>query len=181
MGYTWGRFEREITLGYHWLGRRGTRQLGSIEKQNALDQFQPIYPHIEAGYGTVGYWHILHNSRRWKMGFPLEIGLGQARMQYYSLLSDMPLPLTSPQSSWIVPAHVGGYIEYKATRWVGVGIQSGYRYNLYRAGGVDNLDGMYYRLRVIVYPAAFREGFNFVFKGTPLPSPFFSRYKPQSE
>lgn len=175
VGYTWGPYEREITLGYHWLGRRGAGQLGVIEKQNAQDQFHPIYSGVEAGFGTVGYWHILHNSKRWKMGIPLEAGLGIAQTESYSLLTDKPLLLARPRATWIVPALAGGYIEYKATRWVGVGIQSGYRYNLYRASGVDQLNGMYYRLRVLVYPTAFKEGFNFVFKGTRLPSPFFKK------
>lgn len=180
VGYTWGPFQREVTLGYQWLGRRGSRHLELIDKQSPVDLSQPIYPRTGAGFFNVGYWHIVHNSKRWKMGFPLEIGLGAARVEYYSLLTDRPLLLATPEYSAIVPLQFGGYTERKFTRWVGAGIQIGYRYNLYRAGGIDNFNGMFYRLRVIVYPAAYRDGYNFVFKGKPLPSPFFPRKGTQS-
>jgi hypothetical protein len=85
VGYAWGPYDREITLGYQWLGSRGIRQWQRIEKQQARAEGSPIYPRTDAGYYNLGYWHIVHNSRRWKAGFPLEIGLGRARTHFYSL------------------------------------------------------------------------------------------------
>ncbi|MBU1821762.1 MAG: hypothetical protein KKG00_09680 [Bacteroidetes bacterium] len=175
VGYAWGPYDREITLGYQWLGSRGIRQWQRIEKQQAFAEASPIYPRTDAGYFNLGYWHIVHNSRRWKAGFPLEIGLGRAHTDFYSLALDKPLLLAVPQRSLLVPIHAGGYVEWKATRWVGIGVHSGYRYNLLRSGTLRTFDGMYYRFRVVVYPAAYREGFNFLFRGKPLPSPFFDK------
>jgi hypothetical protein len=174
VGYAWGPYQREITLGYHWLGQRGTRQLTQIDRKKALDSFMPIYPTTEAGFINLGYWHIMHNSRRWKAGIPLEIGIGKAQTIYYSF-ADKPLLLATPITSRFAPVQVGGYGEWKATRWVGLGVQCGYRYNLTPAPALGTLNGMYYRLRVLVYPATFRDGIDFVFRRKPLPSPFFKK------
>lgn len=119
VGYVWGPYQRELTLGYHWLGRRGSRQLGQIEKQIAREAGLDSYDFVKAGFVNVGYWHIIYNSPRWKWGFPIELGLGKATSQPYSLL-DEPLAATSLRAT-VLPLQLGGYGEWKATRWVGFG------------------------------------------------------------
>lgn len=42
MGYVWGPREHELTLGYQWLGARGTRQLTKIEKAD----WKRLLPHL---------------------------------------------------------------------------------------------------------------------------------------
>lgn len=174
VGYTWGRFEREVAVGYYWLGTSGAQQLSHIEKLNSRALNLATYPRSEVRFVNVGYWHILHNSKRWKMGVPVEVGYGRAKTKSYTLL-DEPLTSTEPVKSAIIPAHIGGYTEWKATRWVGVGLQSGYRFSLQSSTEMNDMQGWFYRIRIIVYPAAVRDGVNFVFKRKPLPSPFFKQ------
>ena len=175
VGYVWGPYEREITLGYQWLGGRGSRQLGKIEKNIAREAGLSSYNLTEAGFVNLGYWHIVHNARRWKFGFPIELGLGKATARPYSLL-DEPLRGFALTSS-ILPLQVGGYGEWKATRWVGIGLQAGYRQNLIRFAPVENLNGPYGRLRILVYPATYVDWLRFIFKKQPLPSPFYKKEK----
>jgi hypothetical protein len=174
-GYVWGPYEREITLGYQWLGSRGSRQLGKIEEQIAVKQGLDTYYIAKAGFANVGYWHIVHNSRRWKFGFPIELGLGKATARPQSVSEDSRFSPTLTSS--ILPLQVGGYGEWKATRWVGIGLQAGYRQNLIRFAPVDNLNGPYGRVRVLVYPATYVEWLRFIFKKKPLPSPFYKKGK----
>lgn len=175
VGYAWGPYEREITLGYQWLGGRGSRQLGHIEKKLAQQAGLDLYNSTEAGFVSLGYWHIVHNSRRWKFGFPIELGLGKATARPQSFTDDQRFRPTLTSS--IVPLQVGAYGEWKATRWVGIGLQAGYRQNLIRFAPVENLNGPYGRFRILVYPATYVEWWRFIFKGKPLPSPFYKKEK----
>jgi hypothetical protein len=172
VGRIWGRFDREVTLGYYWLGKRGTRQLFEIERQQA--PFSGYYPQSRLGVVSAGYWHIITNTRRWKVGFPIEIGVGRAHSEFISAQGD-GLPVPAGITTTVVPLQVGSYVEWKATRWVGVGLQSGYRWNLRAVSPPTTLNGLYYRIRVLVYPVAIREGLRFLFRGEPLPSPFFKK------
>lgn len=175
VGYFLGPYEREITLGYQWLGRRGSRQLSHIEKNSAREAGLDSYNSTEAGFVNLGYWHIVHNSRRWKFGFPIELGLGKARARPQSLTDDQRFRPTLTYA--IVPLQVGAYGEWKATRWVGIGLQAGYRQNLIRFEPVENLNGPYGRLRILVYPATYVEWWRYIFKKEPLPSPFYKKEK----
>lgn len=174
VGYAWGKLEREVTLGYYWLGAKGSRQLNHIEKSNSRELNLPTYPRSEVGFFNAGYWHILHNSKRWMTGLPVEVGYGTVYTRPYTL-TDEPVSSSIPARSTFVPLQLGGYVEWKATRWVGLGLQSGYRFDLKTSGQVHDLAGWYYRIRFITYQVAFLEGYNFVFKRKPLPSPFFKK------
>ncbi len=175
VGYVWGPYEREITLGYQWLGGRGSRQLGDIEKKLAQKAGVDSYNSTEAGFVNVGYWHIVHNTRRWKFGFPIELGLGKATARPQSLTDDLRFRPTLTSS--ILPLQVGVYGEWKVTRWVGIGLQVGYRQNLIRFEPVDKLNAPYGRLRILVYPATYGEWLRFIFRKEPLPSPFYKKEK----
>ncbi len=177
VGYAWGPFEREVTLGYQWLGARGTRQLAAIEKSAVRRTGADSYYRTSAGFVSLGYWHIVHNTKRWKFGFPLELSVGRAEAQRHSL-NDIPLSATELRAT-IAPLQAGGYGEWKATRWVGVGLQIGYRQNLARFEPVDYLNGPYGRLRVLIYTDTYRDWYRFLFKQQPLPSPFFFKTPPQ--
>ena len=175
VGYVWGPFEREVTLGYQWLGGRGSRQLGRVEEKLAQNAGLSSYNLTDAGFVNLGYWHIIHNSQRWKFGFPLELGLGKATARPQPLTDDLRFRPTL--TSTILPLQVGAYGEWKATRWVGIGLQAGYRQNLIRFDPVNNLNGPYGRLRILVYPATYVDWWRFVFKGKRLPSPFYTKEK----
>lgn len=174
LGYTWGPYEREVAVGYYWLGTMGSKQLNYIEKLKSQELDRSTYPRSDVSFVNVGYWHILHNSERWKMGIPVGIGIGTAITESYTL-SDQLVSSVEPVKSTILPVHIGGYGEWKATRWVGVGVQSGYRFNLKSPQELDDLQGFFYRIRFIVYPAAIHDGLNYLFKGKALPSPFYEK------
>ncbi|TDB65786.1 hypothetical protein [Arundinibacter roseus] len=175
LGYTWGTLEREVTLGYYWAGSRGKRQLSAISKAEAKQTDAAGYSKTDLYFVSTGYWHILFNEPRWKAGIPIELGIGQSTTTLV-LLSGEPLS-EKPVEHTLVPLQIGGYGEWKATRWVGLGLQSGYRHNLRPSQSIPSFNGVFFRVRVLVYPQALRDGLAFVFKEKPLPSPFWGDKK----
>ncbi len=175
LGYTWGILEREVTLGYYWAGSRGKQQLSAISKAEAERTNASSYAKTDLYFVSVGYWHILFNEPRWKAGIPLDLGFGKSTSTQ-TMLSGEPL-LGKPIENTLVPLQISGYGEWKATRWVGLGLQTGYRHNLSSSKSAPSINGMFFRVRVIVYPQTLTDGLAFVFKGKPLPSPFWGEKK----
>ncbi|GAB2767193.1 hypothetical protein GCM10027275_06840 [Rhabdobacter roseus] len=172
IGRTWGPMQHELTLGYYWAGGFGRRQLSRTARERALDQGLDYYYRSDLFFGRVGYWHSFLNRKRWKIGAPVELGLGRAVAERFSLDEEsLGLP---EERYWVVPLSVAGYGEWVATRWVGLGLQAGYRRDLQNRVPVP-INGLYYRIRVLVYLDTYFDWRDFVFRGKPLRSPFFKK------
>lgn len=166
VGRTFGSLGHEVTLGYYWLGANGRERLAGVEKRAAIKNGEAQYSSPDWYYGSAGYWHNFINSKRWKLSMPLEIGLGKFKDRYRSVEDNEHLTI---ERKTIVPAQAGGCIEWKATRWAGVGLQVGYRYDL-GASNVSEMNAFFYRTRLILYPTVLFESYARVFKKKPIPS-----------
>ncbi len=173
LGWEWGKMRNEVTIGYYWMGDRGRRQLGRLQEARARALGQEEYLAVDMRYGGVGYWHTVADRKRWKLAVPLELGLGQARMSPVSLQASLPATGTESREI-IVPLQVAGYGEWKATRWLGTGLQAGYRWHLTGADSrLPPLNGLYYRIRVLVYMDTFYDWRDHLFRKEALRSPFY--------
>lgn len=171
IGRIWGAKEHEVTLGYYFFSPRGIRHFNYGIREQALQTGQSTYSYTYPRYVQAGYWHSLINARQWKVGIPIELGAGQAVIRQFSLDGN---PSDLPETRYLLlPAQVGGYVEWKATRWVGFGLQTGYHWELRKHQAVRDLDGVYYRIRLMTYPALFRDFRDFAFRGRRLRSPFW--------
>ncbi|WP_247233693.1 hypothetical protein [Telluribacter sp. SYSU D00476] len=171
VGRIWGEKEHEVTLGYYFFNPKGIRLFNYGLREQAIQAGQTTYSYTYPRYILAGYWHNLINVRQWKVGVPIELGVGQAEIRQFALDGNTH---GLPEAHYLLlPAQAGGYVEWKATRWVGFGLQTGYHWELRRHQAIRNLNGVYYRIRLMTYPALFRDFRNFVFKGRRLRSPFW--------
>lgn len=159
VGRTFGSLGHEVTLGYYWLGANGRERLAGVERRASIREGKDTYSSPDWYFGSLGYWHNFVNSRHWKLSMPIEVGLGKFKDRERILPEGSHSVI---QSKVIVPAQVGGCIEWKATRWVGLGLQVGYRYDL-GAFRVREMNAFYYRTRVILYPTVLYDGCAYLF------------------
>jgi len=171
LGWEWGVKRDEVTLGYYWTGKRGRRDISGLSEMPFA--YPPAVTEADIRFASAGYWLTIANRKRWKLSTPLEAGAGRARFS--------PEPGGTPESEPVrrlrlFPLQVAVYGEWKATRWLGTGIQAGYRYYLTGEGNVlKPLNGPYYRFRLLVYMQTFFDWRNHLFRGEPLPSPFYPK------
>ncbi|GAB3168428.1 hypothetical protein [Telluribacter humicola] len=171
VGRIWGPKENEVTLGYYFFSPWGIRQFNYGIREQALLAGQATYSYTYPRYIIAGYWHSLINVRQWKVGIPIELGVGQAVTRQFAM--DGKTSVTLKEKHTLMPMQLGGYVEWKTTRWVGFGLQTGYHWELRKHPSVRNLNGVYYRIRLMTYPALYYEARDFIFKGKRLRSPFW--------
>lgn len=166
VGRTFGSLGHEVTMGYYWLGANGRERLAGVERRAAIENNATSYSSPDWYYGSVGYWHNIINSQRWKLSVPLEVGLGKYKDRYRSVVDGRHLTI---DRKIIVPLQLGGCIEWKATRWAGIGLQVGYRYDLGHAN-VPEMNAFFYRTRFILYPLLLFDTYARLVKKKPIPS-----------
>ncbi|MBB5282580.1 hypothetical protein HNQ92_000701 [Rhabdobacter roseus] len=174
IGYSWGKRRHKVTLGYYWLGYQASRRLIEWEKDQALRFHPNYYTQTDLYYVSPVYWYNFVNNDRWRLSAPVGVGYGRARALRRELLTEAEEP-QFVQRYGFVPIHVGGYGEWKATRWAGISAQVGYRWALNGRRLTDNFNGMYYSVGYSVYTAFFRDWHAFLFKKQRLRSPFWPR------
>lgn len=170
-GYCWGSKENEVTLGYSWLNKNGRQALDWIAQEKPLpsgDSYQRI---DQFKFISVGYWHHFHDSRRWRFGVPVEVGYGQGVFRDFSINQKGESFNSLKQN--VIPVHIAGYGEWKTTKWVGAGLQVGYRRYVNGAQPFADMHGLFYRVRITGYLQGFRDWSDFLFRKKKLNSPFY--------
>ncbi len=172
VGWEWGKKRDEVTLGYYWTGKRGRNDIRGLENFEMPFRLSPADTETDIRFLSGGYWMTIRDWERWKLSSPMEAGFGRAK--FTSLTGDGTLS-EEAQRLRIFPLQLAMYGEWKATRWLGTGIQVGYRHYLTNHGlaPLRPIGGPYYRLRVLVYMQTFYDWRNHLFRKEPLPSPFY--------
>lgn len=169
VGWEWGEKSDEVTLGYYWTGKRGRSDIRRLESFET--PFLNPSPSLETDvrFFNAGYWHTIRDWKRWKLATPLEAGVGRVKFTEPEALSGRT------HRTRIYPIQAALYGEWKATRWVGTGLQVGYRHYFSPSNepSFNSLSGLYFRFRVLVYMQTFFDWRDFVFRKQPLPSPFY--------
>jgi hypothetical protein len=75
-------------------------------------------------FTTLTYERILMDTRRWQLGLPVGVGLGNYRTSYRTDEGDYRAYTTNE----LVPVDASLYLNYKITWWGFIGIGGGYRY-----------------------------------------------------
>jgi hypothetical protein len=68
------------------------------------------------------------------------------------------------RNDFFMPAQIGAYLKWKATRWVGFSIQGGYRYALYQQNLPTNYNGAYYSLGFTMESEIFTDSYQWAKK-----------------
>jgi hypothetical protein len=149
-----GRKRHQFTLGYYWLGYNAAQRLIDLRRNASQRLNLTYYTKNDLWFLSVMSWWNLIYGKHWVMSIPVEIGGGEATAFLHETRTDLPANRT--RNDFFVPAQIGLYGEWKATRWVGVSAQIGYRHSVRRSEIKNEFDGMYYSVGAVIYPAVFQ-------------------------
>ncbi|WP_019990419.1 hypothetical protein [Rudanella lutea] len=149
-GITFGRKRHHLTLGYYWLTYANQLRLINWRRDAVQRVNLGYYTRTDVWFMSLLYWPNLIHNKRWILSTPVEVGAGKALALPTTLGTDQEAPRT--QSGFFVPVQVGLYSQWKATRWVGLSTQVGYRYAFHSAQSVP-FNGAYYSFGATVFPA----------------------------
>lgn len=111
-----------LTVGFYGLGDPFDRvavQLSDLGVRDVRTQFDLV---------AFGYERIILDSKRWEIGVPVTVGLGNYRTSYRDTIG---VNVWRPYSSnELVPLEAGLQVDYKLFWWAFVGVGGGYRYVL---------------------------------------------------
>jgi hypothetical protein len=79
-------------------------------------------------YTALAYERILLDSKRWEIGLPISVGLGNYRTSYRDTSEGRPL--RTYRTNELVPLDIGATVDFKLFWWAFIGVGGGYRYVL---------------------------------------------------
>lgn len=109
-----------IAIGFYGLGDPYIQQkvdLGEFGVRDLISEFD---------FTTVTYERLLIDSKRWQVGVPVSIGLGNYRKSY----RDPEERLVPYSTNELVPLELSCHADYNLFWWVFIGVGGGYRYVL---------------------------------------------------
>ncbi|MFD1143488.1 hypothetical protein ACFQ4C_20345 [Larkinella insperata] len=159
-GIVVGQKRHQITVGYYWLSYNSYLRLINWHRNAARRLNLEYYTKTDMAYASLLFWDNLINNRRWLFSVPIEIGAGKAS----AIRQDTQTDTLKGWAHWdfFMPVQAGVYGQYKATRWLGLSAQVGYRYSIFQSNVNQHYNGMYYSVGTVVYPEFFRDIWGFI-------------------
>lgn len=157
-GVVFGEKRHQLTAGYYWLSYATYQRFITWRRDAALRLNLRYYTRTDMSYGSLMYWWNLRNNRQWTISLPLEVGAGLA-----SAIPTDPrteVPVGTARRDFFMPVQVGTYGQWKATRWIGLSAQLGYRHSVFRTNLKEHYDGLYYSVGTVLYPELLRDGWH---------------------
>ena len=150
-GIQYGPKRHQITLGYYWINYATYLHLINWQRDAARRINLDYYTRTDLWYMSLLYWWNLTNNKKWMVSFPVEVGGGIAYALPLNLRQETPIDRS--RRSFFVPLQAGVYGQWKATRWIGLSAQVGYRVSIFQTAIDQNFNGSYYSIGVTIYPA----------------------------
>ncbi len=150
-GIEYGPKRHQLTLGYYWINYATYLRLINWRRDAARRINLDYYTRTDLWYVSVLYWWNMINNKRWIVRIPVEVGGGVAYAIPLNLRMDTPIDRS--RRDFFVPVQAGAYAQWRATRWVGLSAQAGYRVSVFQTAIDQNFNGTYYSFGVTVYPA----------------------------
>lgn len=155
-GIAFGKNRHEVTFGYYWLSFNSFLRLIDFRKDASRLINLNYYTKTDLYYFSLMYWPNVIENHRWRLSVPVELGIGATQSTSNKLLSDL---MIWKRNDFFMPAQAGVYLKWKATRWVGLSVQGGYRYAIYQQNLPTNYNGAYYSLGFTLESALFMDGY----------------------
>ncbi|WP_420146519.1 hypothetical protein [Spirosoma sp.] len=149
-GITYGQKRHQITLGYYWISYATYLKLIDWRRDAAQRINLDYYTRTDMWFMSLMYWRNITNNKKWLVSVPIEVGGGVAYALPTSLQREVPIDRT--KQSFLVPLQLGIYGQWRATRWVGLSAQLGYRVVVFRTAIDQNFNGSYYSVGISIYP-----------------------------
>lgn len=161
-GIEFGAKKHQLTLGYYWISYATYLRLIDWRRDAARRVNLLYYTRTDMWFVSMQYWWNMINNRRWMVSIPVEAGGGVAYALPRDLRKDLPIDRT--RRDFFVPVQIGAYGQWKATRWVGLSLQAGYRYSVFQTSIDQNFNGTYYSVGATIYPALLTDMWRFIRK-----------------
>ena len=156
-----GRKRNQITLGYYWLNFNSYQRLIDLRKSAAKRVNLDYYIKTDLYFFSLMYWKNFVNNKRWRISVPFEIGIGATKNENIGILNEIQI---WKRKDYFMPVQAGLNIGWKATRWVGLSAQSGYRYALRKKNIPENYNGLYYSVGASIQLALITDLYKWVFR-----------------
>ncbi|WP_460970434.1 hypothetical protein [Spirosoma migulaei] len=150
-GFTYGRKRHQVTLGYYWINYATYLRLIDWRRNAAQRINLAYYTRTDMWFTSLMYWWNLTNNKRWLVSLPVELGGGVAYALPLNLSQNVQVDRS--RRDFFVPLQIGAYGQWRATRWVGLSAQIGYRISVFQTAINQNFNGSYYSIGVSIYPA----------------------------
>jgi hypothetical protein len=171
-GFVYGPKRHQITIGYYWLTYNSYLHLIDLHRNAAKRLNLAYYTKTDMAFGSVMLWHNLINNRRWMLSIPVELGAGRATAVSAATKTDS----ATGRSHWdfFMPVQAGVYGQWKASRWIGLSAQMGYRLSVFQTNVNQHYNGIYYSVGTTIYPEFFKDIWGFILHRKWTNKPFFS-------
>jgi hypothetical protein len=156
-----GRKRNQITLGYYWLNFNSYQRLIDLRKSAAKRVNLDNYTKTDLYFFSLMYWKNFVNNKRWRISVPIEIGIGATKNKNVGLINEIQI---WKRKDYFMPVQTGLNIGWKATRWVGLSAQCGYRYTPRKKNIPENYNGLYYSFGASVQLALLTDLYKWLIK-----------------
>jgi len=160
-GIKFGQKRHELTFGYYWLTFNSFLRLIDFRKNASQLINLGYYTKTDLYFFSLMYFPNIIENKRWRFSIPVELGVGATQSSRNKLLNDL---MIWRRNDIFVPAQVGLFLKWKATRWVGFSAQGGYRYALYQRNLPTNYNGPYYSLGFTMESEIFTDSYQWAKK-----------------
>jgi hypothetical protein len=162
-GIEFGVKRHQLTLGYYWINYATYLRLIDWRRDAARRINLDYYTRTDMWFLSLLYWLNITNNKRWMVSIPVELGGGVAYALPLNLRQDVQVDRS--RQDFFVPAQAGAYAQWKATRWLGLSAQVGYRLSIFQTAINQNFNGSYYSVGVSIFPALLTDVWRWVRKG----------------
>jgi len=154
-GIAFGEKRHQVTVGYYWLSYNSLQRFIDLRRDAARRLNLEYYTRTDMAFGSLMYWWNLTNNHQWMVSFPLEVGAGVASAIPIDPRTDVAQQVAT--RNFFMPVQLGIYTQWRASRWVGLSGQLGYRHSMFRTNLDQHYDGAYYSAGLTFYPEILRD------------------------
>lgn len=137
-GYTFnGR--TNLYLGYYGSYNHESLVIENPTAKTGKTDSNTVFARYRLSYFNLGCEYYFVNSKKWRMSFPVGLGLGKGSDEKYKVLNSKERPFEN-KTSTVMPLELGFYINYKIKWWIWAGAGLGTRFSL----NASQYSGSYY-------------------------------------
>ncbi|MBD2703269.1 hypothetical protein IC229_21670 [Spirosoma sp. BT702] len=162
-GIQFGIKRHQITLGYYWINYATYLRLIDWRRAASRRINLDYYTRSDMWFMSLLYWFNITNNQKWQVSLPVELGGGVANAIPLNLREETPRDRN--RKDFFVPLQAGAYAQWRATRWVGLSAQVGYRLSVFQTAIDQNFNGTYYSIGITIYPTIAIDLWRWIRKG----------------
>jgi hypothetical protein len=134
----------KVGIGYSWLKSNVTNNLAIT---NYLGKPDTVKNFLKFGYIAYYADFVFHKTKRWQLSVPLQLGTGLAWFKYNNGNEDI-----KSKKHFLSLYEPGITVQFKITKWLGLGADIGYRFTLKNTQYVgDKLNSPTYAFKLMLW------------------------------